>query len=139
LLALAVPPVHETLDPGSSDDERDSRGVPPDSWQPTGANAFLFYVHQLSDDVQSRLRELSSHFLLARGAATQSIYWANRCEHCGRLLSDHEVHCEPEGAFAPSSESAAANIELIHVNSSFLAAVSGYSLEPEFLRFMRKS
>ena len=124
LLALAMPRIHETLD---------------DEWQCADANAFLFYVGELPDDVRYRLQALSPHFRRARSAATQSIYWANHCEHCGTLLGDHELHCEPDGAFAPSSEAAAADIELLHINAPLRAAASGYALEPEFFRFMRGS
>ncbi len=131
LLALALPPLHEILDAESSDVQ--------DDWQRSDANAFLFYVEQLPEDVQRRLEQLSPHFRLAQSVATQSIYWANHCEHCGTLLGDHELHCEPDGAFAPSSEAAAATIELLKTNEPFEAAASGYALEPEFFGSMRGS
>ena len=139
LLALAMPRIHETLDIDASDGAGDGGELAQDKWQCAGANAFLFYVERLSADVQRRMQELSTHFRLARSAATQSIYWANHCEHCGALLGDHELHCEPDGAFAPSSEAAAANVELLHINAPLQAAASGYALEPEFFRFMRGS
>lgn len=131
LLALALPPLHEILDAESSDVQ--------DDWQRSDANAFLFYVEQLPEDVQRRLEQLSSHFRLAQSAATQNIYWANHCEHCGTLLGDHELHCEPDGAFAPSSEAAAASIELLQIIQPLQAAAAGYTLEPEFFRCMRRS
>jgi len=61
------------------------------------------------------------------------------CEHCGTLLGDHELHCEPEGAFMPSSEAAAANIHLLQIPEPFQAVAAGYTFEPEFFGFMRKS
>ena len=139
LLALALPPLHEILDAESSDGTGDCGEGVPDEWQRSDANAFLFYVERLPEDVQRRLEQLSSHFRLAQSAATQSIYWANHCEHCGTLLGDHELHCEPDGAFAPSSEAAAANIELLQIDQPLQAASSGYALEPEFFRCMRRS
>lgn len=139
LLALALPPHHETLDAESSDGTRDGGGDVPDDWRRSDANAFLFYVEQLPEDVQRRLEQLSSSFRLAQSAATQSIYWTNHCEHCGTLLGDHELHCEPGGAFAPSSEAAATNIELLQIDQPLQAAASGYALEPEFFRCMRRS
>jgi|HubBroStandDraft_2_1064218.scaffolds.fasta_scaffold41508_2 hypothetical protein len=139
LLALALPPHHETLDAEGSDGTGDGGGDVSDDWRRSDANAFLFYVEQLPEDVQRRLEQLSSHFRLAQSAATQNIYWANHCEHCGTLLGDHELHCEPDGAFAPSSEAAAASIELLQIIQPLQAAAAGYTLEPEFFRCMRRS
>jgi hypothetical protein len=139
LLALALPPLHEILDAETSDGIGDGGEGVQEGWQRSDANAFLFYVEQLPEDVQRRMEQLSPHFRLAQSAATQSIYWANHCEHCGTLLGDHELHCEPDGAFAPSSEAAAATIELLKTNEPFEAAVSGYALEPEFFGSMRGS
>jgi hypothetical protein len=136
LLALALPPLHEILDAETSEGIGDGDGAVQDDWQRSDANALLFYVEQLPADVQHRLEQLSPHFRLARSAATQSVYWANHCEHCGALLGDHELHCEPDGAFAPSSAAAAATIELLQTNQPFEAAVSGYTLEPEFFGSM---
>lgn len=124
VLALAMPPTHETLD---------------EQWQRADANAFLFYVERLAEGVQRQLQELSRNFRFELSAATQSRYWTNHCGHCGTLLGDHELHCEPDGAFMPSSEAAAATIELLHVDSPLQAAASGYALEPAFFRFMRQS
>ena len=108
LLALAMPHNHETLD---GDTQADADGGDPasDAWQRAAVNAMLFYVERLPDDVQDRLNRISPFFRLAHSAATLNSYWANHCEHCGTLLGDHELHCEPGGAFMPSSEAAAAS------------------------------
>jgi hypothetical protein len=66
-------------------------------------------------------------------------YWANHCEHCGALLGDHELHCEFDCAFMPSSEPSAAKIELLHVREPLEATVAGYAIEPEYFRFMSRS
>jgi hypothetical protein len=131
LLALAVPPSHETLD-------GDSPHLP-EAWQRANFNAFLFYVERLPESVQTWLSELSRHFRLEYSTATLSAYWANHCEHCGALLEDHELHCEPDGAFLPLSETAARGIEILQVNEPFEASAAGYAFEPEFFRFMRKT
>jgi hypothetical protein len=110
----------------------------PDDWQRANLNAFIFYVQHLPDDVQDRLSQLSQFFRLAHSDATQNSYWANHCEHCGTLLGDHELYCEPDGAFLPSSEAAAAGIQLLQIPEPFEAAAAGYAFEPEFFRFMRK-
>ena len=137
LLALAVPDGHETLDEDAQADA-DGGKSPTDAWQPANANALLFYVGCLPDAVQGRLNQLLPLFRLSPSAATSSSYWANHCEHCGTLLGDHELHCEPDGAFMPSSEAAAAQIELLGMQEPLEALAGGYALEPEFFGFMRK-
>jgi hypothetical protein len=173
VLALAMPPEHETLDldaqgdaegdgvgVGESDDDAHDADADNDNnsdgdaresgaaagvntsageWQPAGANAFLCYVVHLPDSVQDRLRDLSPSFRFAYGEATLNSYWANHCDHCGRLLGDHELHCEPEGAFVPLSETAAARIELLGIEEPFQAAADGYAFEPEFFSLMRRA
>jgi hypothetical protein len=108
-------------------------------WQRADIIAFLFYVEHLPDDVRVRLNSLSQFFRVTHSKATLSSYWANHCEHCSRPLDDHDLHCEPEGAFMPASVIAAEAIELLHVAEPFEAAAAGYALEPEFFGFMRRS
>ena len=137
LLGLAIPDGHETLD----DDARanpDGGESASNAWQLGTANALLFYVGWLPDEVQRRLSRLSRVFRLAHSAATSSSYWANHCEHCGTLLGDHELHCEPDGAFMPPSEAAAANIHLLLIHEPLQAVAAGYAPDPEFFNFMRK-
>jgi hypothetical protein len=137
LLALAMPHGHETLD---TDAPVDSGQDPAsDSWHRAGFNAFLFFVERLSEEVQSHLSGVSQSFRLGHCAATLNSYWANHCEHCGVLLGDHELHCEFDCAFMPSSESNAANIELLHVREPFEAMAAGYAIAPEYFRFMSRS
>jgi hypothetical protein len=95
-------------------------------------------VEHLPDKVRDRLNQLSRFFRPAHSAATLNTHWANHCEHCGRLLDDHELHCEP-GAFMASSKAAAATIELVHIAEPFAAVAAGYAVEPEFFACMRKS
>jgi len=90
LLALALPPHHETLDAEGSDGTGDGGGDVPEDWRRSDANAFLFYVEQLPEDVQRRLEQLSSHFRLAQSAATQNIYGpttASTAGHCWATTS----------------------------------------------------
>jgi hypothetical protein len=131
LLALAVPNSHETLDGDSP--------ISPDGWQCANFTAFLFYVEYLPESVQIRLNELSRRFRMGHSTATLCSYWANHCEHCDVLLEDHELHCEPDGAFLPLSEAAAAGVELLQIREPFEAVAAGYAFEPEFFRFMRRS
>jgi hypothetical protein len=138
LLALAMPHGHETLD-GDAQPDADRAGPASDTWQRAAVNAMLFYVECLPGDVQDRLNRISPFFHLAHSPATQNSYWANHCEHCGSLLDDHELHCEPEGAFMPSSAAAAANIQLQQIREPFEAVAAGYAFEPAFFGFMSKS
>lgn len=138
LLALALPQDHEILDEDARDDDEDCGERPPEAWQRAGVNAFLFYVERLPGEVRDRLHQLSRLFRPAHSAATLNTYWTNHCEHCGRPLDDHELHCEP-GAFMASSEAAAATIELVGIPEPFAAVAAGYAMEPEFFACMRKS
>jgi hypothetical protein len=136
LLALAVPNGHQTLDVDAPLDS--GQGSAPGAWHRAGCNAFLFFVESLSDEVQSRLSRISQSFRLSYCAATLNSYWANHCEHCAALLGDHELHCEFDCAFMPSSESNAADIELVQVREPLEATAAGYAMEPEFFRFMSR-
>ena len=132
LLALGVPRDHETLE--LPEDAEDAG-----TWQPVGGNALLFFVQELPDSVRRRLSELSQSFRPARRAAMLNSYWANHCEHCGAPFGDHELHCEPEGAFMPASEQAAAAVRLVPIPEHFEAVAAGYSLEPAFFSCMRRT
>lgn len=128
LLALALPRNHETLD---ADD--------PSAWRAAGANAFIFEIEQLPNGVQRRLRRLSECFRLAHAAAMQVRTWSNHCDHCSVLLEDNDLHCEFDGAFVPSSKTAAANIQLLRIPEPFEAVAAGYAFAPEFFQFIRRS
>jgi hypothetical protein len=139
LLALAVPHSHEILDADATSAAGDHDAATPDAWQRANINAFLFYVEFLPEGVQSRLTQLSRNYRWVHSSATLSSYWANHCQQCGALLGDHELHCEPDGAFMPTSEGAATGIHLAQIFEPFEALAAGYAFEPEFFSFMKKS
>jgi hypothetical protein len=128
VLALALPRGHETLDPDTAE-----------AWHYANVNALIFFVEHLTEGVLSRLDGLSQYYRVSHCSATQSAYWANHCEHCGEVLGDHELHCELDGAFMPSSETAASNIQLLRIQEPFEASAAGYSFEPEFFEFVPRS
>jgi hypothetical protein len=132
LIALVLPPSHEAL--SLAEDEQD--GPDADSWDPVPSSAFLFHVVYLPDDIQQRLQRLSSTYRPALSAAAQGPYWANHCEHCGALQEDHDLFCEPEGAFFPVDAASASVIELTHVGEPFQAATGGYACEPQYFEHM---
>jgi hypothetical protein len=129
VFALVLPPKHKV-----TDEEADTGPF----WQLVEANAILFCIASVSDAVAVRLRQLSPDYCLV-GETTEDAHWANRCRYCARLIDDRELHEEFGGAFVPAEESDAAKITLISVDEPFKACVSGFSLEPEFFRFMRRS
>jgi hypothetical protein len=118
LTAVALAPAHETLQDG-------------EEWQSVPANAFLFYLEAVSHAVYARLRRTAPKFFFES-------YWVNHCEHCERILGDHEVHGEPGRGFTPLSEDEAVRIVLTEVAEPFEALADGYSLEPEFFARMRR-
>jgi len=126
LIAVALPQGHSTLDPDT------------DGWEIAALNAFTFYMGYLPDDVGSRLKQYSSSFRLAYSEQTLDTYWANHCERCASLQPDHDLFCEPGGAFAPISKIDAAAIELAVIEAPFEASAAGYAYQPEFFGFMRR-
>jgi len=134
LLALALPPGHETL---AMDAGSEGEGLAQEVWDAALCSALLFYVGYLPDAVQRRLQELAPLYRIARSAATQGSYWANHCERCGSLLDDHNLFCEPEGAFLPTSHARAAAIQLLGIDEPLEAAAAGYACDPEFFESVR--
>ncbi|MEA3106776.1 MAG: hypothetical protein QOI88_1381 [Gammaproteobacteria bacterium] len=126
LVALAVPPGHETLD---VDDEVSA-------WSVADHNAFLFYIDFLPAAIQDRLNQHLPSYRRGDGALAAGSYWANHCGRCGSRLDDHELFCEPEGAFSPTSESTAAAIRLAAVDEAFETSAAGYSYEPQYFSAM---
>jgi hypothetical protein len=122
VLALALPPNHETLDDGE--------------WQKIDANAFIFHVAGLPDAISRQLLERSPDFHQTCGADPADSHWANHCPHCAGVFSDEELHCEP-GGFMPSDVLEAQAISLTLVRQAFSAVAAGYALEPEFFASMR--
>jgi hypothetical protein len=129
LLALVLPPSHETLTP-AEDDEHDEFS---EAWDQVSWSAFLFYVEYLPDDVQQHVQASSKRYRPAVSKAAQRSYWANHCEHCGSIQDDHDLFCEPEGAFFPVDAASASAIELTRIDEPFAAAAAGYACQPEYL------
>jgi hypothetical protein len=132
LLALVLPPSHETLSPTEDDED----GALPEAWDRVPWSAFLFYVEYLPDGVQRRVQASCERYRPAVSQAAQRSYWANHCEHCGSLQEDHDLFCEPEGAFFPVDAASASAIELTCIDEPFAAAAAGYTCQPEYLEHM---
>ena len=128
LVALVLPPAHETLAVDGLED----------TWEAAHCGASLFHVGYLPEWVQRRLREIAPAYRLTHSTAAQGSYWANHCERCGALLHDHDLHCEPDAAFLPMVPESAVAIHLIRMDEPFEAAAAGYAYEPPFFPSLRE-
>src|SRR5579859_2550820 len=131
VVALALPAGHETLSLADTEPE----GPDLECWDTAASGAFLFYIGYLPDEVRHRVQAVVRAYRWTLSADTHGSYWANHCEHCDALLEDHELFCEPEGAFMPASAAGAAAIALTRVDEPFAANAAGYAHEPQFLEF----
>lgn len=133
IVALALPPGHESLTLEWATDRHECVGY---VWESVASRAFLFYVEHLSESVQRRLREFSRSYRRARGTDTFGPYWANHCEHCGTVMDDHHLFCEPGGAFLPATPENARAVKLARIAESLEAGAVGYACEPHFFESM---
>ena len=134
LVALMLPPGHESRSTSDEDVQAgEDSSMHDDSWERVPRHALLFYIEFLPDAVRQRLQVLAPTYRFANSPATQGSYWANHCEHCGGLQEDHELFCEPEGAFLPVSPAAAAAIELLPVPEALRVGAAGYAIDPAFI------
>jgi len=133
LIGLALPPQHQSLmlDCGPGRDAHVGY-----VWESAPCSAFLFYVEHLPDSVRRRLEASSPQYRFAFSDVTLGCYWANHCASCEALLDDHDLFCEPDGAFLPTSPSSASAIRLVRVEEAFEAAAVGYACEPQFIESM---
>jgi hypothetical protein len=127
VVAVVLPPGYETLGI-DADAEDETAGT--DAWETAEAGAFLFFIENLPDAVESRLHGFSQHYHRGHGQGESSC-WSNHCSFCGAQQDDFELYCEPEGAFAPISEEAAALIRIYEVSEAFEAQAGGYACAPD--------
>lgn len=135
IIALAVPPGHWALE---MDAEAHDDAASVDSWRLATHSAFLFYVEYLPDIIHHRLKRLARYYRFGHSDAAMGFYWANHCERCGCVLDDHDLFCEPAGAFVPTSESAARLIHLLPVDEEIEVRAAGYAYEPQFFDAMSR-
>jgi hypothetical protein len=133
LIALALPPGHQSLTPEWNVHTDEFVG---DVWESASASAFLFYVEYLSTPVQRRLGEFSRSYRLACSDPTHGPYWSNHCDSCGAAMHDHELFCEPDGAFLPATPANASAVKLVRITEPLEAGAAGYAGEPQFFESM---
>lgn len=146
LVAIAVPPGHETLDVDDEvlGDDMQHREPVAATWSIADHNAFLFFVDFLPAAIQDRINQYLPSYRPIGGTAAAAAgsgsgsYWSNHCESCGSQLDDHELFCEPGGAFVPTSESTAAAIHLEMVGEAFESSAAGYAYEPQYFGAMAR-
>jgi hypothetical protein len=132
-VALALPPSHQSLvlDWDGQDDESVAY-----NWETAECSAFLFYIEYLPDETRRRLQAASEGYRFAFSERTQESYWANHCAACGALMEDHDLFCEPDGAFLPTTAQSAAAVTLERVGEALEAGAVGYACDPQFLDSM---
>jgi hypothetical protein len=123
VFALALPPGHEVLLDGG--------------WQYVDGNAFIFHVEELAAPISRRLMQVAPLLRRKLEEGHRHAYWANHCEHCGLMVSDDALHCEP-GGFMPTQPDEAVAIQLTRVAEAFSAEAAGYAFEPELFSLMRR-
>jgi hypothetical protein len=52
------------------------------------------------------------------------------------LVEDHDLFCEPDGAFLPTTAQRAAAVILERVDEALEAGAAGYACDPQFLDSM---
>jgi hypothetical protein len=135
-VALALPPHHQSL-ALDWDVRKDEAAAY--NWETVEWSAFLFYVEYLPEEVRRRLQAASEGYRFAFSERTQGSYWANHCGTCGALMEDHDLFCEPDGAFLPTTAQSAGSVTLEHVDEALEAGAVGYACDPQFLGSMAGS
>jgi hypothetical protein len=96
-------------------------------WESVDTSVLLFYIDYLPPEVIFVAQELTPHYQLDYSPLTATEYWLNHCQHCGALLEDHDLHCEPDGAFLPLNTREAERILLVEFREPFSARARGWS------------
>ena len=133
LIALALPPQHQSL---ALDWDSEKDELVDYAWEVAQWSAFLFYVEYLPEENRRRLQAASAGYRFAFSERTQGSYWANHCANCGAMMEDHDLFCEPDGAFLPTTALSAAAVTLERVDHPLEAGAAGYACDPQFLDSM---
>jgi hypothetical protein len=116
VVALVAPEFHERSVEGG--------------WEIVAERASLFYVTQLSAVVRHRLASLSPWYRQAHAGPQAS--FVNHCERCAHPLEDHDLHCEPGGAFQPQTPADARGIAVWSIDEALDAEAGGVGHDPAF-------
>jgi hypothetical protein len=131
VIALVLPPGHETEESDETDDVAEPR------WMTASHAAFLFLVDKVSPGVEAWLHEAAKHYGVdGTGAGLSGM--RNHCTECGSTISDHDLFNEPGHAFLPANSTQARAVSLAPVDRPIAATADGYAHEPEFFEFMTR-
>jgi hypothetical protein len=133
LVALALPPQHQSL---ALDWDIEKDELVDYVWETVEWSAFIFYVEYLPEEVRRHLQAASEGYRFALSDQTRGSYWANHCDSCGALIEDHDLFCEPDGAFLPTAAVHAAAVTLERIGEALEAGAAGYAGDPQFLDAM---
>lgn len=90
----------------------------------------LNYIEDLPQTLISLLKPISDSYYKSFSKTTKSKYYNNHCIHCQTMFGDFFMHCEPNGAFFPTSVTAAKKISLIELPlQASQKLVSNYRVE----------
>jgi hypothetical protein len=106
-------------------------------WEPQEAEAIIYYITQIPESVQMRMRSVTVHYRNDFSKTTQSFYWMNHCEHCGMKQGDFELFEEFDTPFCPINPRDASRILLRSVSEAFEASAASIAYEPGFFERMR--
>lgn len=88
--------------------------------------AVLMYIEYIPDRVVNRVRELTSHYQLAKENEGDAAFWVNHCAQCGAQQFEEDLH-EFEGPFGPNPVEGPKSVEVHRFNEPFEARVGGES------------
>lgn len=106
-------------------------------WQTHGYRGTVSNVRDMSTQVTSQIRRFTQDFKLAYSRAAGTGYFMNHCQHCTAKLGDFFMHCEPGGAFFPTSPEQASKITLFRVSERFDSNCGVSYATDDFINDMR--
>lgn len=104
-------------------------------WTPINTGTFIGNLTLLNGSVRRLLAERCPTYRIDFSRTAESSYFMNHCEYCDATLGDFYMHNEPGGAFFPTTEDEARQIELWRVDLPLLAQGSAAFTSPDLTHF----
>ena len=93
-------------------------GVEDDEKRKFNSFSTLSDVEQIPQRLQTLIDKKYLNYYMDYSKTAESYYFMNHCEHCEAKLGDFFLHCEPDGAFFPTTEAAAKEKKLIELEDA---------------------